>query len=193
VAYIPRILIRKNQTLAAAMRHCPAAARANPSLGEARGGHEEGVELLLEAGRVPEPPLTIVYAWRRGAAAASHLAVVPCRISSWVRTLLTPTLFCPPKPRAAVPKRAHEQSSDKPLMAPPWRTYAPHLSAGFDVSRPLIDGGPGLDCRYLFILIKFELQIKESTAESDLLCHGLISQNHGPGPWDRGPIPRNFQ
>jgi hypothetical protein len=62
VAYIPRILIHMNQTLAATVRHCPATARANLSLGEARGGHEEGIELLLEAERAPEPSLTIVHA-----------------------------------------------------------------------------------------------------------------------------------
>jgi hypothetical protein len=30
-------------------------------------------------------------------------------------------------------------------------------------------------------------------AKIDLLCRGLMSQNHGPGPWDRGPIPQDFQ
>jgi DNA-binding FadR family transcriptional regulator len=62
--------------------HCPAAARANPSLGEARGGHEEGVELLLEARRAAEPPLTVVRAQRRGAATVSHLGAVPHHVSS---------------------------------------------------------------------------------------------------------------
>jgi hypothetical protein len=77
-------------------------------------------------------------------------------------------------------------------MAPPCWTYAPPPSTWFDVSRPLVDGGPRLDCRYPFVLIKSEPQIKESTTKSDLLCHGLMSRNHGPGPWDRGPIPRDF-
>jgi hypothetical protein len=76
-------------------------------------------------------------------------------------------------------------------MAPPRRTCAPPPSAGVDVSRPLIDEGPGLDRRYPFILITFEPHIKESTTVSDLLCRGLMSRNHGP--WDRGPIPQDFQ
>jgi hypothetical protein len=78
-------------------------------------------------------------------------------------------------------------------MAPPCWTYASALSVGFDVSRLLVDGGPGLECRYPFVLIKSKLQMKESTIESDLLCHGLMRQNHGPDPWDLGPIPQDFQ
>jgi hypothetical protein len=77
-------------------------------------------------------------------------------------------------------------------MVPPRRTYAPPPSTGFDVSRRLVDGGPGLDCRYPFILIKSEPQIKESTIESDLLCHGHMSRNCVTGPWDHGPISQDF-
>jgi hypothetical protein len=77
-------------------------------------------------------------------------------------------------------------------MAPPHQTYAPPSSVEFDVSHPLVDGGPELDCRYPFILIKSEPQIKESMAESDLLCRGLMSRNHGPDLWDHGPIPHDF-
>jgi hypothetical protein len=62
VAYIPQTSIHENQTLVAVVRHCPATARANPSPREARGGHEEGVELLLEARRVLELLLTAVHA-----------------------------------------------------------------------------------------------------------------------------------
>jgi hypothetical protein len=65
-------------------------------------------------------------------------------------------------------------------ITPPRQTYVPTPSAGFDVSRLLVDGGPGLDCRYPFVSIKSEPRIKVSTAESDLLCHGLMSQNYGP-------------
>jgi hypothetical protein len=75
-------LIRKNQTLAVAVRHCPTVARANPSPGEARGGHEEGVELLLEAKRARKPPLTIVQVQRRKTATMSHLGAIPHHISS---------------------------------------------------------------------------------------------------------------
>jgi hypothetical protein len=154
-------LIRKNQTLATAVRHYLTAARANPWSAEARGGHEEGVELFFEVRRVSETPLTVVRARRRGVATVSHLGAVPRRVSSWVRTLSSPASFCPQKPRVAVPRRARERSSDEPPpMAPPHRTYAPHPSTGFNVSRLLVDGGSGLDCRYPFILIKFEPQIK---------------------------------
>jgi hypothetical protein len=92
-----------------------------------------------------------------------------------------------------VPGELGSEALVSPLMVLPRRTYALPSSAGFDVIRPLVDGGSGLDCRYPFVLIKFEPQIKESTSKSDLLCHGLMSQNHGPGPWDRGPIPWDFQ
>jgi hypothetical protein len=166
------------------VRHCLAAARANPWSAEARGGHKEGVELFFEVRRASETPLTVVRARRRGVATVSHLGAVPRRVSSWVRTLLSPASFCPPKPRVIVPRRARERSSDEPPppMALPHRTYAPHPSTGLNVSRLLVDGGSGLNCRYPFILIKFEPQIKKSMAERDLLCHGLMSRNHGPGP-----------
>jgi hypothetical protein len=61
------------------------------------------------------------------------------------------------------------------------------------LSRPRLDQRPRLDCQYPFILIKSEPQIEESTVESDPLGCGLMSRDHGPGPWDRGPIPRDFQ
>jgi hypothetical protein len=67
--------------------------------------------------------------------------------------------------------------------APPRR---PHLS------RPCLDQRPRLDHQYPFILIKSEPQIKESMVESDPLCRGLMSGDHGPGPWDRGSIPQDF-
>jgi hypothetical protein len=98
-----------------------------------------------------------------------------------------PTLFYLKNPASPCPQRAWEQcSGEPPPMAPPRRTYAPPSSTRFDVSHPLIYGGPGLDCRYPFIFIKSESQIKESTAKSDLLCHGLMNRNNGPGPMSMG-------
>jgi hypothetical protein len=80
-------------------------------------------------------------------------------------------------------KRATPGSDEPPppLAAPPPRR--PHLS------RPRLDQQPRLDHRYPFVLIKSEPQIEESTAESDPLCRGDMSRDHGPDPWDRGPIP----
>jgi hypothetical protein len=72
-----------------------------------------------------------------------------------------------------------------PLPAPP--PHWPHLS------RPRLDQRPRLYRRYPFILTKSEPQIEESMTESDPLCRGLMSRDRGPGPWDRGPIPRDFQ
>jgi hypothetical protein len=68
-------------------------------------------------------------------------------------------------------------------MSPPHR---PRLS------RPRLNQRPILDHRYPFVLIKSGPRIKESTVESDPLCRGLMSQDHGSGPWDRGPIPWDF-
>jgi hypothetical protein len=97
------------------VRHCPIAARANPSSGEARGGHEERVELLLEAESVPEPPLTVIRARRRGATAVSHLGGVPRRVSSWVRTSSTPVSFCPKNPALSC---LGELGSEAPVSPP---------------------------------------------------------------------------
>jgi hypothetical protein len=117
---------------------------------EARGGHEEGVELLLGAGRVLELSLTITHAWRREAAAASGLGDVPRRVSPWVRTLSTPRVILLQKPHVTVPQRAREWSSGESPMAPLRQACALPPSAGCDV--PLV--GPGLDRRYHFVLIK---------------------------------------
>jgi hypothetical protein len=59
------------------------------------------------------------------------------------------------------------------------------------VCHPRLDQRPRLDRRNPFIFIKSEPQIKESMTESDTLRRGLVS-HHGPGPWDSGPIPRDF-
>jgi hypothetical protein len=164
MAYIPQILIRKKQTLATTVCHYPTATRANPSLGEARGGHEEGVELLLEARRAPEPPLTIVYARRRGAATASHLGFIPRHVSSRVRTPSTPTSFCPKNPTSPclgdLGSEALASPTPPPPLALPCWTNAPPPSAGFDESCPLIDGRLGLDCQYLFVLTKIQATYK---------------------------------
>jgi hypothetical protein len=69
-------------------------------------------------------------------------------------------------------------------MGPP---HQPHLI------HPRLDQRPILDHRYPFILIKSEPQIEESMTESDPLCHGPMSGDRGPGPWDRGPVQRDFQ
>jgi hypothetical protein len=58
----------------------------------------DGVELLLEAGRVSEPLLTVVCAQRRGTATVSHLGAVPHRVSSRVRTTSTPCHFAKETP-----------------------------------------------------------------------------------------------
>jgi hypothetical protein len=50
------------------------------------------------------------------------------------------------------------------------------------VNRSHLDQWPRLDHRYPFVLIKSKSQIKESTAESDLRCCGLMSQDHGLDP-----------
>jgi hypothetical protein len=34
---------------------------------------------------------------------------------------------------------------------------------------------------------------QESPTKIDLPCYRPMSQNRGPSPWDRGPIPRDFQ
>jgi hypothetical protein len=60
------------------------------------------------------------------------------------------------------------------------------------LSRPRLDQRRRLDCQNPFILIKSELQIKKSTEESDPLWRGLMSRDHGPGPWDCEPISWNF-
>jgi hypothetical protein len=96
------------------MHHCPTAAQANLSSGEARGGHEKGVELLVEARRAPEPPLTVVHARRSGAATVNHLVVVPLRVSSRVRTPLSPTSFCPQNPASTCPRELKSEASVSP-------------------------------------------------------------------------------
>jgi hypothetical protein len=60
-------------------------------------------------------------------------------------------------------------------------------------SRPSQRQQPRLDCRYTFIFIKSEPQIEDSMAESDPLCRGLMSRDHGSGPRDRGLIPWDSQ
>jgi hypothetical protein len=102
------------------VHYCPAAARANPSPGEARGGHVEGVELLLEARRAPEPPLTVVCDWMRGATVVSHLGAVPSHVLSQIRTPSTPVSFCPKIPTSPCPQ---ELGSEAPVSAP-WRRHA---------------------------------------------------------------------
>jgi hypothetical protein len=103
---------------------------------------------------VLELSLTITHAWRREAAAASGLGDVPRRVSPWVRTLSTPRVILLQKPHVTVPQRAREWSSGESPMAPPRQACALPPSAGCDVNRPLVDGGPGLDRRYHFVLIK---------------------------------------
>jgi hypothetical protein len=137
-----------------------------------------------------EPPLAVTCAWRE-AAAVSHLGAVPHRMLRRVRTPSIPASIAR-KHRVTVPRRAQERSSGEPPMAPRW-ALAPPSSAGFAMSRPLKDGGPGSDHRYPFILIISKLPKLKSTAKIDLLCRRLMNQNHGPGPWDRGPIPLDFQ
>jgi hypothetical protein len=80
---------------------------------------------------------------------------------------------------------SHRRGRGAPLLAvqPPHR---PRLS------HPRIDEQPRLDRQYPFISIKSEPQIEESMANSHPLCRGLMSHDHGPGPWDSGPIPRDF-
>jgi hypothetical protein len=75
----------------------------------------EGVELLLEAGRVPEPPLIVERAQRRGAAVASHLGAVPCHVSSRVRAPSTPTSFCLKTPASPCPRELWSEA----LAGPP--------------------------------------------------------------------------
>jgi hypothetical protein len=83
-----------------------------------------------------------------------------CREPSWSHSPprfapsmdpIDPCVILPQKPHVTVPRRAREQSSGEPPMAPPHQACAPPLSAEFDVSRPLVDGGPGLDRRYPYI------------------------------------------
>jgi hypothetical protein len=71
-----------------------------------------------------------------------------------------------------------------PLTAPP--PHRPRLS------HPCLLQRPRLDHRYPFILIKSESQIEESMAEGDPLCRGLMSRDHGPGPWDVDLFDRIF-
>jgi hypothetical protein len=86
-----------------------------------------------------------------------------CRDPSWScssprftpgKDPVDPCIVLPPKPCVTIPWRAWEWSSTEHPMAPPWRAYAPPLSAGFDVSRTLVDGGRGLHHRYPFVLIR---------------------------------------
>jgi hypothetical protein len=69
VAYFPQILIRKNQTLAAIVRYRPTAARANSSLGEARGGQEEASCGPGQAEGSPKEPHAISRVHEKEAAA----------------------------------------------------------------------------------------------------------------------------
>jgi hypothetical protein len=71
-----------------------------------------------------------------------------------------------------------------------WGAPPPHQPR---LSHPRLDQRPRLDHQYPFVLIKSKPRIEESTVKSDPLCHGLMSWDHGPGPWDRGLIPRDFQ
>jgi hypothetical protein len=70
------------------------------------------------------------------------------------KDLVDPHIILPQKPYITMPQRALERSSDEPPMAPPHWACAPPPSVGLDVSHPFVDGGPGLDHRYRFILIK---------------------------------------
>jgi hypothetical protein len=67
---------------------------------------------------------------------------------------IDPRIILPQKPHVTVPRRDREQSSSEPPMASPHRACALPPSIGFDVSRLLIDGGPGLDHRYPVVSIK---------------------------------------
>jgi hypothetical protein len=90
---------------------------------EARGGHEEGIELLLGARIVLEPSLAITYAWRREATAVSCLVAIP-RVSPQVRTRSTHASFCPKTQR----HRAPESSGAEGRWAP-HGTVVPGLCA----------------------------------------------------------------
>jgi hypothetical protein len=83
----------------------------------------EGIELLLEGGRAPEPTLTIAHAWRREAAAVSHFGAIPRRVSPRVRTPSTPALFCPKNPMSLCPR---ELESGAPV-SPQWHRHVEHV------------------------------------------------------------------
>jgi hypothetical protein len=104
---------------------------------------------------------------KRAEAAAHHCPCLEegscCREPSWSRSspyfalstnAVDPHVVLPQKHRVTMPRRARVRSPDEPPMVPPRWTCALPPSAGCDVSHPLIDGGPGLDRRYTFVLIQ---------------------------------------
>jgi hypothetical protein len=60
-------------------------------------------------------------------------------------------------------------------------------------SRLSFDQGRRLERGYPFVFIKIRASKREPTTEIDPLCCGLMGRSRGPGPWDRGPTPRDFQ
>jgi hypothetical protein len=135
---------------------------------------------------VPDLPFTIVGARRREVASVSCLGAIPCHILARVRTPSTPVSFCPKNPASPCPGELVGRASASPL----WCCRTGPMRRPRRVGH---DRGLGLDRRYPFILIKSLPPELKSTVEIGLLCRGLMSRNHGPGPWDRGPNPWDFQ
>jgi hypothetical protein len=158
---------------------------------EARGGHEEDVRLLLEAGAALEWPCTAPELRRSNVIAAGCHDTIPHRVLPQVRTSSTPVSFCPKNPTSPCPG----ELGSRALMSPLWHHYAgPMHHPCWPVRREQ----PAQRCRAKirspipFHLNKILAARIKSTVEIDLLCHRLISRNCGPGPRDRGHIRWDF-